>query len=193
MRLFVNCFAILFFIISTSFEVNNNTMYKPTIATGPSDTFPVPSNQNNMVFYVQRNHNINTIVYEINYNDDHTINENEPIHEYWIRYADDGGIKELSYLQKHYAYGIESKLVDKEKKIFKLNFVSYKDRDIYLKQSPADNKYHAYININGKLSLLNKVFIQIEGGSFWVPHVKYVEISGQDISSKKAIIERFNP
>lgn len=193
MKTIVNCFLILFFILSTSFQVDNKTISISEIKSGPSDTFPVPANQKNMVFYVQRNHNINTIVYEINYNADNTINESEPIHAYWIRYADNGEIKELSYLQKHYAYGVESKLIDKEKKTFKLNFVSYKERDIYLTHSATDNKYHAYININGKLSLFNKVFIQIEGGSFWVPHVKYVEISGLDISSKKSIVERFTP
>ena len=193
MKLIAGCLLVLYYLTSPLSEADTIKVHLPDPGTNASDTFPVPTNQKDMIFYVQRNHNINTIVYKLNYNTDNTINSNDPVHMYWIRYADGGEIKELSYLQKHYAYGIESELVDKDKKTFKLNFVSYKGRDIYLKRSAADNKYHAYINIKGKLSVLNKVFIQIEDGTFWVPHVRYVEISGHDILSKNPVTERFNP
>jgi len=147
-----------------------------------ADTFPVPKGNKNMAFYVQRTHNINTIVYELNYNKDSTLNEKTPIHPYWIRYADKGETQELSYIQNTYAYGIVSKVIDAEKKTFKINFVSYKKRDIFLVRSKNSNRYHAYITINGKLSQLDRVFARIDGGTFWVPHITYVEITGKDLN-----------
>ena len=148
----------------------------------PADTFPVPSGNKKMLFYVQRTHNTNTIVYELNYINDTTLNPLTPVHPYWIRYANKGEAEELSYIQKQYAYGVVAKLIDKEKQTFKVNFVSYKKRDIFLIRSKTDRSYAAYITIHGKLVKLVRVFVKIEGGSFWVPHITYVEVTGKDLN-----------
>lgn len=157
-----------------------------------ADTFPVPSGNKKMVFYVQRTHNTNTIVYELNYINDSTLNPVAPVHPYWVRYADNGGTQELSYIQSHYAYGIVAQLIDKEKQTFKMNFVSYKKRDIFLIRSKTDKTYAAYMTISGKLVRLEKVFAKIDGGTFWVPHITYVEITGRDPSGK-TVSERIIP
>ena len=195
MRLLVSCLIILSFISTSSFKIDDarKPMTDVESEISPADTFPVPPNKKNRLFYVQRNHNINTIVYDLNYNADSTLNEEEPVHAYWIRYADHGEDMELSYLQKHYAYGINAKLIDREKKTYKISFAAYNKRDIYLKKSTIDNKYHAYMSINGKLALLTRVYIHIEGGTFWFPHVKYLDLKGKDISSNNVITERFVP
>lgn len=152
-----------------------------------ADTFPVPTGNKKMLFYVQRTHNTNTIVYELNYINDSTLNQTTPIHPYWIRYADKGEDKgknqELSYIQRQYAYGVVTELIDKEKQTFRVNFVSYKKRDIFLMRSKTG--YNAYITINGKLVYLEKVFVKIEGGTFWVPHITYVEVTGRDLAGKE--------
>lgn len=159
----------------------------------PSDTFPVPKEHKDLLFYVQRTHNKNTIVYELNYNKDSTLNENQPVKMYWIRYSDKGEIAPLSNIQRKYAYGLNVVMTDTVRKIFKLNFVSYKKRDIYLIKSPTDSSYHAFININGKMSFFNKAFAKIDGGTFWVPHVTYVEIQGKEISTGKKVSEKIIP
>ena len=199
---FKNVFNFLFFVIGiitlTSFEPKKNESEKinfdpiPKDSINPTDTFPTPSGNKKMMFFVQRTHNINTIVYELNYNADSTINTEKPIHPYWLRYADKGEVKELSYLQNNYAYGINSLLIDKEKQTFKLNFVSYKKRDMYLMKSKYDQKFHAYITIDGKLCSLERVFVKIEGGTFWVPHITYVLVVGRDNNNKK-ITEKIIP
>jgi hypothetical protein len=159
----------------------------------PVDTFPVPSGNKNMVFYVQRTHNTNTIVYELNYANDSTLNKTTPIHPYWVRYADGGGNQELSYIQRQYAYGVVTELIDKEKQTFKVNFVSYKKRDIFLVRSKDEKKsYAAFMTINNKLVRLERVFVKIEGGTFWVPHITYVEVTGRDLAGK-VVSERIIP
>ncbi len=159
----------------------------------PSDTFPVPGENKNLLFYIQRTHNKNTIMYELNYNRDSTINEVNPVKVYWIRYSDRGETAPLSYIQKNYAYGIESRLIDSAKKVFRVNLVSYKKRPIYIMRSEADKRYHAYIMMNGKLVYFNKAFAKIEGGTFWVPHITYVELTGKETASGKKVTEIIIP
>jgi len=159
----------------------------------PSDTFPVPTGIANMAFYVQRTHNTNTIVYELNYINDTTLNTESPIHAYWLRYADGGGVAELSSIQRNYAYGVDAQLLDAKKGVYKINFVSYKKRDIYLMRTKSDHRYHAYMALNGKLSRLHKDFVKIEGGTFWVPRIRYVELTGTEIESGKKTVETFIP
>lgn len=150
--------------------------------------FPTPKNVDNMLFYIQRDPNINTAIYAINYQENGKINKSNPIKAYWIRYAEKGEKKDFSYIQRKFAYGIESKALNDEE--FELQFVSYKKLPLTLKKVDSDQKYHVFVNLNQKKIQVEKIFVRIEGGSFWVPNVKYAEITGIDASSNKRISER---
>lgn len=158
-----------------------------------SKTYPVPPANSNMLFYIQRTHNTNTIVYDINLNKDQTINESEPVNVYWIRYADQGETMPLSLIQRKFAYGVTSTIIDKEKKIFKIKLKAYGKREIFLMKHKSSNNYHAYIHINGTLSVLTHIFFKTDGGTFWSPNVEYVELTGTNITTGKTVIERFKP
>ena len=121
------------------------------------------------------------------------INMEEPIKVQWIQYAKDSTYEPLNYIQRTFAYGIETKLIDPINKSFVFNFVSYREKPLYLLKSAYDNKYHVYIHINSKLSILDKVFVQIDGGTFWVPQISYVEISGMAPTSSEKLVERIKP
>ncbi|BFM41695.1 hypothetical protein CFS9_03360 [Flavobacterium sp. CFS9] len=150
--------------------------------------FPTPKNIDNMLFYIQRDPNINTAIYAINYQENGKINKSNPIKTYWIRYAEKGEKKELNYLQRKFAYGIESKTLDNEE--FEFKFVSYKKLALTLKKIEADQKYHVFANVNQKKIQVEKIFVRIEGGSFWLPNVKYAEVTGIEALSNKTITER---
>lgn len=183
----------LFFLLNASLVHSSMPVVLKSIKqVNPQDTFPTPPFNKNMLFYIQRTHNINTIVYEVNYNKDSTINEKDPVKIYWIRYADNGEILPLSGIQKSFAYGVNVSAFDKEKKWFKLNIVSYKKTDIYLMNTKG-SRYHAFVKINDKISLLKKIFFKTDGGSFWSPNVVYVELTGNDITTGKIVSERFKP
>ena len=158
-----------------------------------SDTFPTPPENRHMLFYIQRTSNLHTIIYEINYNKDSTINEQEPVKIYWIRYGNKGEIIPLNSVQRKFAYGVTTSLVDHEKKTFKVNLVSYKKIDFYLMKSKHDKYYHAFVNINGKMAVAKKVFLKIDGGSMFDPNVVYIELTGKDYATGKKVIERFKP
>ncbi|SHG33728.1 DUF4833 domain-containing protein [Flavobacterium defluvii] len=149
--------------------------------------FPTPKNIDNMLFYVQRDPNINTAIYALNYQENGKINKSDPIKAYWIRYAEKGEKKDFNYIQRKFAYGIESKILNNEE--FEFQFVSYKKLQLTLKKIDSDQKYHVFVNINQKRIQVEKIFVRIEGGSFWLPNVKYVEVTGID-TSNKTITER---
>jgi phosphatidylglycerophosphate synthase len=169
----------------------NATTPAPAVVVDPQDTFPVPSGNPNQLFYMQRTSNINTIVCELNLNSKGVPDEESPVHVFWIRYNEGGGHKELNYIQRVFAYGIKSLPLGNS--AYQLHFVSFKKRTFILMPSPKDNKYHVYANINQKQAVLNRIFIKIDGGSFWSPNVIYMEMKGIDVTTGKEVMERFKP
>lgn len=91
-------------------------------------------------------------------------------------------------MQRKFAYGKESKTVNDEE--FELQFVSYKKLPLTLKKIDSDQKYHVFVNVNQKRIQVEKIFVRIEGGSFWLPNIKYAEVTGIETSSNKTITER---
>ena len=150
--------------------------------------FPTPKGITNQLFYLQRDPNTNTLIYELNLDKNGQLVADEPVAAYWIRYGEDGSKKDLSYIQRKFAYGVVSKLIAKDQ--YELRFVSHKKLPLYLVKSAEDKKYHVYITVNSKKLLLNRVFVRIEGGSFWVPNVKYVELQGINEETNAAVTER---
>ena len=150
--------------------------------------FPTPKGIKNQLFYLQRDPNTNTIICELNVDSKGKLNDDEPIKVYWIRYQDENEVKALNYVQRKFAYGVESKAIGNNE--YKLNFVSYKKFPMYLMKSKGDNKYHVYVTANNKRIQLERIFLRIEGGTFWVPNVKYVELKGTNPTTGAAITER---
>ena len=156
----------------------------------PQDTFPVPV-VNNQLFYLQRTANTNTVVYEANLNSKGQIDEDNPVRVYWIRYPEGGMKKDLSYIQRVFAYGIKTQRQSTD--VFNTHVVSYKKAQLTVKKSTKDNKYHAYATINHKEAMLTRIFLKIEGGAFWSPNVIYIELKGRDEATGEEVMERFKP
>ena len=175
------------------FSFHGEHIFNNPIEAFNADSFPIPPHSEKMLFYVQRTPNTNTLVYELNILPDGTLNVQEPVHIFWIRYKDKGEKEELSYLQRKYAYGLHSKIDNREKHSYKLNFVSYSKRHLYLQKSYNDKKYHIYTNIAGKWAILQRIFINIEGGTLWVPNIKKIEMHGKDQVTGKSVSEFFQP
>ena len=147
---------------------------------------PVPCGNENQLFYLQRTVNTNTLVYELNYNNN-VLNEQNPVHVYWIRYNEQGQKEELNFFQRKFAYGISAALISKDK--YELRLVSCKKFPMVLTKD-ANNKYNVYATINQKQAILNRIFVKIDGGSAWKPNVEYVEVKGTDPLTGKEVVER---
>jgi phosphatidylglycerophosphate synthase len=154
------------------------------------DTFPVPKFNAKTQFYVQRTPNTNTIMYELNLKGGQ-LNEDNPVHVYWIRYAEGGKTQELSYIQRKFAYGLKTTKIGDEK--YKLLFAAYDKIPFYLMKSTS-GIFHTYVELDGKMVVLKRLYIRIDpGGTFWAPNVKYVEFKGTEVASGKEVIKRINP
>ncbi|WP_153797992.1 DUF4833 domain-containing protein [Foetidibacter luteolus] len=148
--------------------------------------FPTPPPNPNQLFYLQRDPNTNTIVCELNYKDG-ILDEEDPVHVFWLRFGEKGQRAELNFVQRKFAYGVKTRLLEKDK--YELHFVSYKKYLMHLMKA-ADNKYHVYATINKKQAILNRIFVRIKGGSFWTPHVEYVDLVGIDPVTGTEVTER---
>lgn len=163
------------------------SLYSFIVSVAAQETsFPVPSGNNNQLFYLQRTSNTNTIVYELNYKDG-SIDPENPVQPFWIRYQERGQREELSFVQRKFAYGIKSKKIADNQ--YELSFVSYKKYKLYLRLA-ADKKFYIYTNINQKPAILTSIFIKINGGSLWSPNIEYVELSGLEPASHSVVKER---
>jgi len=156
----------------------------------PDDKFPALPESINRLFYVQRTPNANTIVYELNDDKNGKLDPENPIHVYWLKYAERGQKEELNYIQRKFAYGLVTRPINNDQ--FDIRFVSYKKFPLTLMRA-GDGKYHIFATVEQKQIILNRIFIKIQGGSFWLPNVVYVELKGADPSTGKEIITRFKP
>jgi len=158
----------------------------------PQDTFPVPANIKNQLFYLQRTTNTNTVIYALNVNAAGKLDESTPVKVFWIRYPEGGMHKELNFIQKAFAYGTMSQKNKDES--YTIHLVAYKKKDLYLRKSATDNSYRMYTLINRRNAVLNRVFIRIDpGGTLFKPNVVYIELKGIDVATGKPIVERFKP
>lgn len=161
----------------------------PARAAAPALTFPVPSGVPNQLFYLQRDPNTNTVIYQLNLNSAGQLDEEEPIKIFWIRYAEQGQREDLNFIQRKFAYGVKAKKLAPGK--YELRFAAYGKLPLYLMRGGPDNAFHVYTSIANRQSVLERIYLRIEGGTFWVPNVKYIELKGSSPATREPVVGRF--
>ena len=73
-----------------------------------------------------------------------------------------------------------------------LKFAAYDKVPFYLQKTSADNAFHVVTVINNKQIVINRVYLRIEGGTFWVPNVKYIEVKGWNAATREPVVERLS-
>ncbi len=154
----------------------------------------MPKETKHRLFYLQRDPNSNTVVYDMNYTADGSLDMQKPVHAYWIKYAKGGVTEELLPIEEKLAYGVIAEMTDATEKTFKINIAAYKKIDIILKQDKkAPKKYAAYVTANGKNIQLSKVFLKLENPNSFKPTILYIEFTGKDEKTGKMITEKVIP
>lgn len=155
---------------------------------------PIASDkENSYLFKISRNRDANEIWYEANLKSDGSLNQNSPIQVFWVKKADKGTIEPLTWIQNRYAYGIE--LLSKpnvHKGSIHFRFVSYANRTFELRPT-KDNSYKVFTQSNNKEIEVNQIFVQIDGGSFWLPSIPYVQLKGIETVTGNQITELIYP
>lgn len=156
--------------------------------------YPIPNENPDMLFYLQRSLDLNSVIYAANYLDvkagHKKLNSNQPVNIYWLINDQAGTTKPLSKVQR-LGYGVRSENLEND--IVQLKLIAYREMDILLKPSLKDNRYHAHVVLEGKDIVLSKVFINIDGGTKLKPNVAYIEIAGTESQTGKKIVHRFKP
>jgi phosphatidylglycerophosphate synthase len=165
-----------------------HTQARPVADSLPSIRFPVPQGVAHQLFYLQRDPNANTVVYQLNLDEAGRLDRKEPVHVFWIRYAEAGQRKELTFIQRHFAYGIKAR--ETSPAAYELRFVSYTKFPLYLIKPEGEDQYQVYATISRRRAVLQRIYLRIEGGTAWSPKVKYVELKGTDAVTGVELVER---
>ncbi|MGV3763988.1 MAG: DUF4833 domain-containing protein [Parapedobacter sp.] len=153
------------------------------------DSLPVPD-EPHQLFYLQRDPDANTVIYQLN-TVDGVVDADEPVHVYWIRYAEGGARKELNFLQRTMAYGITHKALGNG--AYELRLAAYKDHPLRLTYCEKSKTYHVYTTINDREACLTRIFVRIDGGSMLSPNIQYFELTGRDTTTQTLVSERIKP
>lgn len=154
-------------------KVVQNTYVSPG-QNGLPANYPIPEKTDDLLFYIQRNQNKNTVVYNLNRNCDGCINQEFPMEAYWINYSDGGMRKNLNYFQNKLAYGYQSKLINSN--TFEFHFMSYEKLRFFIGKQ-EDGNFKALLSIDGQMSILNNVYVYAEEFGVF-PQVKFIELFG---------------
>lgn len=179
----------LFFLLTTTIFAQKA---KKTTPPSTADAFPVPPASDVRLFYVQRSTNTNTVVYDANLAPDRKYDSKNPVRAYWIRYGERGQKEELNYIQRTVGYGFESKAVASETNTYDGWVVAYKKRRFRL-STDAKGQPIALFQINGKMQVLQRVFINLEETGHLIPKVLFVELWGRDQKTGVEVYEKFKP
>jgi hypothetical protein len=163
---------------------------QPVHSSFSNDNFPVPAGIPNMLFYLQRDPDANTVVYQLNLTEQGALNEAEPVKAFWIRYGEKGQQKELNYIHRKLAYGLHFKRLGPERHEFR--FVSHDNIRFELTKG-KDGNFKVNCSIFDKPANLKKMYVRIEGGTFWVPNVRYVDFTGIEEATGKEVTRRYIP
>lgn len=159
--------------------------FADSVTVDPSK-FPVPPQSKKSLFYIHRSTNPNTVVYEVNLNESNTIDAEEPVNVYWIRYGEKGQQRGLNYLERTFAYGVKSEPLDQTR--YTVEFVASKARTMEVSLD-KNGQAHAILTIHGQEARLTKIFVQVAEDGWW-PRIAYIEFFGLDRKTNKTVYEK---
>lgn len=149
-------------------------------STLSSFTLPdkAPDISNEALFSIARSKDANVVWYTLNTNKNGVLNLKEPIKVFWIKPNEGNKNEPLTWIQNKYAYGIKVLSSEpKDNEVCHFQFVSYARKTFALRRT-ADNAYKVFTTTDNKEIEVTQIFVQMDGGSFWVPTISYVTLQG---------------
>ncbi len=152
--------------------------------------YPVPKTKH-LLFYLQRTHNANTIVYDANFDENGNLDPKNPVKAYWLRFAEKGQKMSLRRYEKWMAYGIKSKPSKIKDYDYRLYLSASSKVKLWVKQTGPFQAIVITI-INGKPAKLDHMFATLKE-SGWIPKVKYGEFFGYDLETGEKVYQKVFP
>lgn len=173
-------------------NISDNTSVFPMIdgLQGRPAHYPDVDDYNNLLFYIQRNQNLSTVVYEVNLQYADLVNISQPILMHWLQFDQLGMTekKELNYIQKKMAYGYTFNIISSD--LLEFRFVSYDKMKFYLGKN-SDGRFKVYSKMDGHMIEIGSMFVYSEDYGVF-PQVKFVEFYGKKTDSGDTFYKKLN-
>ena len=144
--------------------------------------------KSNRLFFIERSKNKNYVQYDARLTQNNDLRASNPVTLYWV--LENGEQEELTLIEKKYAYGIDSQEKLAENK-FRILLVSLKDREIIIEK--INGSFRALVSINGRPSILEKVYIESQESLMGLPKVLYIDLFGRAKAKGSPMRERIMP
>jgi hypothetical protein len=142
----------------------------------------------NVMFYIQKNTNPNTIVYALKLGAEGKISTDEPMEVFWRRYQEDGARKELGWLEKTFAFDFKVKAIAGKENTYVFNLIAMKNKNIYVTQTKS-GKPNVFMKIAGKTARLERIYVMVDD-SKRIQSVNSMELFGRDYKTGKLVYEK---
>jgi Domain of unknown function (DUF4833) len=138
------------------------------------------------LFKIEQSESANFVQYDAQLTSAGTLDGAEPVVAYWIMRAEDGRRERLNLLEVKLAYGFKTSWDTDGDGVF-VQLVSYPEKR--LRVCRVNGSYRAETVINGRLALLDKIYVKSVNG--WIlPRVEYLELYGNDIRTGGSLYEK---
>ncbi|MFB3885833.1 MAG: DUF4833 domain-containing protein [Thermodesulfobacteriota bacterium] len=153
-----------------------------------SFTAALSSSELDHLFFVERSKNKNLVQYDVRLTGNDDILDSNPLSVYWV--LESGKQRDLNVIQRKFAYGVHSceKLA---KNKFKVVLVALKEREIIVEK--IEGSFRAIMVINGKPSVLERVYVESRERAMGLPRVLYIDLFGRIKETGLPINERIVP
>ena len=141
------------------------------------------------LFRIERNTNANIVQYDAQIGPNSKLDAKKPVAAYWIRLAEQGQVKKLSWLQRRFAYGFKADL-DRESDSVTLDMTI--DIGRLIKIQPAGEAYQATTDIDGMPSRIEKIYIHATGKGIST-RVDFIELHGKNLDTGDETFEQIIP
>ncbi len=159
-----------------------------TVILPPAWSSTVSWNKSDHLFVIERSKNKNCVEYVACVTENDDLQESGPVAVYWV--LENGRQKDLSLIEKKYAYGIYSQ-EKLEKNRFKILLAALKDREIILEK--VEGSFKAIVRIDGKQSVLERIYVETKERLTGLPKVLYVDVFGRTKEASLPVRERIIP
>ncbi len=153
--------------------------------------YPEPQDEN-LVFYLQRSDNINTIVYAVNRLADGTVDAKDPVLVYWRWYEEGGEKRELTFLQRNLAFGVQLTPSQDRPGDYVARLNAYPNIPVLVHHS-EDGQVRALMTIAGKPAQLICVYVQWRQPIIVIPQVLYIDFFGRTLDGGEKVVGRLTP
>lgn len=145
--------------------------------------------QTHALFKIERSKDSNEIHYAIHASAN-MLDKREPVSVFWLKRQSGMAIEPLTWIQKKYAYGLKFISVSKTNATFQ--FVSYNKRNFEV-QLDRDGRYKVFTLINQSRAIVDRIYIQMDGGTFWFPIISRVSLYAHDANTGAYLVETIIP